>query len=500
MDARGLGPAAPETQGGLLEAAAIAAFVFAACMAGIHSRLLFSLGSVWPANALLFSLVVLRPGSNRPPTWILSAAAYVLADLTSGSALFNNLVLNGANLVGVATGVMVATRLPSDTLTLKRPHDPVLVVLVMAVASAGTAVGGTVGGPLLFGLSVVDSALLWWSTEMVNYAIVVPLVLALAGTSEWRILSRHRRLAVWQAAALGLLCVCTGLATWIGGPGALVLPLPALIWCAVSFRPWVSQGLAAAVCAWWLVAVPFGWMSIGAPLDDALSVSSFRAGLAMLAIGPFAIAALNDAWRTARIALTFAATHDGLTGLRNRTNFIDRLTEDLHQVSDEARMSVLIADIDHFKRVNDTFGHLAGDAALKAVADCFSAVAQPHHVVARLGGEEFAIALGGTGAADAYAIAEEIRKMVDALEIVTPGGAVIRVTVSIGVRACSRGDNVTQVLAAADAALYDAKSCGRNLVVLASMSGGLPDVVRQAGLAIADHSPYSRPRIRSAGG
>jgi diguanylate cyclase (GGDEF)-like protein len=160
---------------------------------------------------------------------------------------------------------------------------------------------------------------------------------------------------------------------------------------------------------------------------------------------------------------------------------------------------VLIADIDHFKHVNDTHGHLTGDATLRAVSECLVAMVRRQDIVARLGGEEFAVVLVGAGAADAYATAEEIRKAVENLVIATPDGGMVRVTISIGVRAFGRDDDVTQIISAADAALYDAKSCGRNLVVLASMTGDLPDLMRQAGVAFADRTNYTPP-IRSAGG
>jgi hypothetical protein len=294
-------------------------------MAGIHSRLLFSLGSVWPANALLLAMLILRPANNRPVTWILSAAAYFLADFASGTDLTENLVLNAANLAGVATGVAITARLPLGTLALNRPSDPIMVVLVMAGAAGGTAAIGIFAGQILFGMTALEAVSLWWSTEMVNYAMVLPLALALASTTEWHFFSRDRRVARLQAAALAFLLACAAIAAWFGGPGALVVPIPALIWCAVRFRPWVSQALCAAVCLWSLIAVPFGWMSLGVPVDSVSATASFRIGVAMLAICPFAIAALNGAWRAAREALTQAATHDGLTGLKNRSTSMARL-------------------------------------------------------------------------------------------------------------------------------------------------------------------------------
>src|SRR6267143_1933122 len=163
------------------------------------------------------------------------------------------------------------------------------------------------------------------------------------------------------------------------------------------------------------------------------------------------------------------ATTDGLTGLLNRRTFNAQLQGRLREAQRYSRpLSLLLLDVDHFKKVNDTFGHPAGDAVLKGIAAVAQRQARETDIVARYGGEEMALILPETDAAGAHAIAERIRKAVGATSHPTEQGA-IQVTVSIGLATSPcPGDSAEAVLEAADKALYRAKQGGRNRVVAAN--------------------------------
>jgi diguanylate cyclase (GGDEF)-like protein len=162
------------------------------------------------------------------------------------------------------------------------------------------------------------------------------------------------------------------------------------------------------------------------------------------------------------------ATTDGLTGLLNRRTFNAQLQGRLREAQRYNRpLSLLLLDVDHFKRVNDTFGHPAGDAVLKGIAAVAQKQARETDIVARYGGEEMALILPETDAAGAHAIAERIRKAVGATSHPTEQGA-IQVTVSIGLATSPCPGDAEAVLEAADKALYRAKQGGRNRVVAAN--------------------------------
>jgi two-component system cell cycle response regulator len=167
-----------------------------------------------------------------------------------------------------------------------------------------------------------------------------------------------------------------------------------------------------------------------------------------------------------REALRVQATYDGLTGLLNRGALMETLQKELARASREDQpVSVLLADLDWFKKVNDTYGHLTGDAVLVEAARRMKATVRGYDAVGRYGGEEFLFVLPGCGAAVADAQAERIRAAVAAAPFsnATPG---LQVTCSIGVASRDHAaiEHTDQLVREADLALYRAKRLGRNRV------------------------------------
>jgi diguanylate cyclase (GGDEF)-like protein/PAS domain S-box-containing protein len=155
------------------------------------------------------------------------------------------------------------------------------------------------------------------------------------------------------------------------------------------------------------------------------------------------------------------AATDPLTGLPNRTRFLEIARAEIERATRYQRaVTVMMFDLDHFKRLNDTHGHAAGDAALRAFAALCQATLRVNDVAARLGGEEFAAILPETTAANALTLAERLRSETERL---APEGQ--RLTVSIGIAEVRSGEtSIDAALARADAALYAAKRAGRNRV------------------------------------
>jgi diguanylate cyclase (GGDEF)-like protein len=169
-------------------------------------------------------------------------------------------------------------------------------------------------------------------------------------------------------------------------------------------------------------------------------------------------------------SLSFAATHDFLTNLLNRAEILAAVEKEFSRSGREGKPATLImADIDHFKRINDSLGHAAGDEVLKEVAHRLKMDLRPYDVVGRYGGEEFLVILPGCDLTAGARRADEVRNLVAKDPIVTPYGTA-SATVSMGVTVTSavRDHSVTDLLHEADVSLYAAKKNGRNRVELFS--------------------------------
>jgi two-component system, cell cycle response regulator len=165
-------------------------------------------------------------------------------------------------------------------------------------------------------------------------------------------------------------------------------------------------------------------------------------------------------------SLSLALT-DELTGLYNRRYLFAHLDELIERAqADGLGAAVLLFDIDHFKRVNDAHGHAAGDDVLREIAACAMKSVRSVDLVARIGGEEFAVVMPETELAAAAAIAERLRAAIEERRfIVRATATALRITVSIGVTVIAGGDERDRALKRADDALYAAKAAGRNRVV-----------------------------------
>lgn len=163
-------------------------------------------------------------------------------------------------------------------------------------------------------------------------------------------------------------------------------------------------------------------------------------------------------------ALRRLAEIDSLTGVFNHRTFMT-LMEKAMSVAERAKLGlpVMLLDLDHFKQVNDTWGHQLGDEVLRHFVDVAEACLRKGDVMGRLGGEEFALFLPHTSYEDACLVAERLREQVETQPLHTPRGA-IRLSVSIGVTVCGLGESPELALVRADQAMYRAKGGGRNRV------------------------------------
>ena len=315
------------------------------------------------------------------------------------------------------------------------------------------------------------------------YALVIPLPRAVL--TEWRIRRTllHRR--AYSTAAYGLAYAAASVVfrsavpAWCGGAGSGGGHAPAWIMLAAGCGL-VSMAVqaclilppvrATAAPGTRLRSLVLGREAVCNQVTElCLAVltafAAVHSALALVVALPLVIV-LQRSLRHASLAA--AARTDAKTGLLNAGAWQREAAVEITRAARaQTPLAVAIADIDHFKAVNDTHGHLAGDAVLAAVSAAMRDLLRDFDLCGRFGGEEFALLLPRTTAAQALEVTERIRQGISQLAIPRDGTAAIRVTISIGVAVPSQARRtLDDLLAAADQALYQAKRSGRNRVVM----------------------------------
>lgn len=181
-------------------------------------------------------------------------------------------------------------------------------------------------------------------------------------------------------------------------------------------------------------------------------------------LATYAITGLVFELENARIQLHQLAIRDGLTRAHNRIHLFDQLPREVQRSQRSAQaLSLLMLDADHFKQINDEHGHATGDAVLRAISDLCRSMLRPYDLLVRYGGEEFVMLLIGTNIDQASTTAERLRAAIADTAMRSGSGAVMHVTVSIGIAELHPEDiDGSELVARADSALYLAKRAGRN--------------------------------------
>lgn len=451
--------------------------------------------------------VALRLATHVPGFVGAQDAIYILpAGLQAGQSVY---VHASANSPG-PTGMRFSTSTLPQTLTLSAEHARMIALSFGALMAMSVAA-------LLIWIVLSDKLLILYATLFALQAIYVAY---LSGQGfEWPILSlalpvigyswniaaafsgavaclfvreiaelqrfspRVYTLFGWFAVTFVVLAFANfadliGLGDIVVAIGNLVFVVSAVTTLVVAFLAWRRDNRAAG---WFLVA----WglleaLTIATALHLLLSRNDGESTLllyyglpaSMVAAAVLIALGVADRLRDQRLALTDAerrAQSDALTGVLNRRSLLERL--DSACLRARARglpIALLFIDLDHFKQINDSHGHPAGDACLKAIIGPIQAELRQSDVIGRYGGEEFVVILSSADAAAAQPIAERIRQRV--AEISVPGfGAPIHLTCSIGIATSDMlGVWGEHLIARADEAVYAAKRCGRNCVQIAA--------------------------------
>jgi diguanylate cyclase (GGDEF)-like protein len=345
---------------------------------------------------------------------------------------------------------------------------------------------------------VVKDVYAVWELPMVFllpglYALIVPAIrLAL---TQWRVRRAPAYKRVYTVAAIGIAYGCARTVYMSALPSGqdprTALWTNTAVWLfaagAAAVTQWaVNQGLIAAV-----FKLENPTASVKAELfsretlhNDATELCAAILVAVGMTISEFTLIValpmttlLQRSFRHAQ--LLNEARADAKTGLLNAGAWEREASAEVARaVRTSSPLAVALLDLDRFKQINDNYGHLVGDEVLRRIADTMTGVLRDYDLAGRFGGEEFVMLLPQTRAVDALRIAERVRAHIAQLPITASGGEPVTVTVSIGVAALDAGSSreLTELLAAADAALYRAKASGRDQVQMISTSRGLSAV------------------------
>ncbi|KGA99995.1 diguanylate cyclase domain protein [Enterobacteriaceae bacterium ATCC 29904] len=318
----------------------------------------------------------------------------------------------------------------------------------------------------------------WFSEQFSTGVLIVPCLL----TIRWPELTRQVRLQNLMPVAA--LIVSVFASVMIGGAGSLAFPLPALIWCAVRYSVPATCLLTFVTGATeiTLIANSIIDIAVTSPLTTPMMFSA-RLGVATMAICPVMVAVSVAAINSLIRQVSLRADYDFLTRVYSRSGLYEALKhEESHR--HPRFLTVMLLDIDYFKSINDNYGHECGDRVLQAFAEQVQTTVGEDGLVARMGGEEFAVVVNSPSAQQGYALAERIRASIEQHPFHWRGQTLF-ITVSIGLGSGkSESWQLTEVfnrlLTEADDYLYRSKKAGRNRT-----SGRLDERVQPAENATA---------------
>ncbi len=447
--------------------ALVMAATFAAAMFGHLTRPVGFLSSFWPANALLMGLMVRNPALATPLGWLGAAGGYLMADLLMGGGLAVSLWLTAGNLANALAGFLLFQRISPADRRLERPQSLLFLLLISTAAAVAAAAVGSGSIVVFFDRSLVHAVELYLASETACNLVVLPMILTAPPLDRLRRSFAGLDRSFRSLLPLAALLVSIVAGTVVGGSGAVSIPVPAILWCALSYGVFPTAVLTFGLGLWQGTVLATSLPPSSAEFMPA--IISHRLGLALLSLGPIMVACINSTRGALLKELDRAANQDALTKVLSRRALLLRSEAALTDGASQGQpVALLMIDIDQFKRINDEHGHAAGDTVLIALTRKIGAMLRPQDLFGRMGGEEFAIVLPDIAPAEAGAMAERLREACASLELVLDDGRHVRVTTSIGL-VCSpaTGATLQDLLRRADDALYAAKRDGRNRVVQA---------------------------------
>ncbi|HHG8774021.1 TPA: GGDEF domain-containing protein [Raoultella planticola] len=437
---------------------------------GAMLRLVQELSFFWPLNAVMAGIFARYVWLNRSYFYATCFAAMLVYDgLTSRWGMgFASLLINFSNIVFIVTLAQLVLWDKRRTDSMPGPINALNLFCYCLLAALLCAAVGALGSVDVERATFIPQLADWFSEQFSTAVLILPFILTLTIPSA---LSGFRLSQLLPVIAL-VLSIILGVA--VGGAGSITFPLPALIWCAIRYPLPLTCLLTfmTGISEILLVANSLIHLSPDARMQP-WQLFSTRLGIAAMLISPVIVASSVEAINNLVKQLALRADFDFQTRVYSRSGLSEALKR--QPVSHAQLLTVMVLDIDGFKRVNDSWGHECGDCVLAQFAQQVRLLAGEQGMVARIGGEEFAVATLSATPQEGKLLAEKIRQGVEAQTFIW-GQQQIKLTVSMGLECRQVGSGritelFNQLLMAADDYLISAKQTGRNRICTPAQDG-----------------------------
>lgn len=445
------------------------------CFLGIATRQFSFLASFWPANSVLLGLLIRFPQTRHPISFIGAIVGYLLADTLQDTPFLLNVCMTSANLLYVMTTLLLYIKFNAFIRSMHHGYFYLFLFTFCCVGALSSSLFAAFTLPYFntkfaLGSFWIDFGY-WFTAEIQNALLLLPMILSAPALVLFKQQLRGLKTQTIQE-VLPLLSVIFSIIVsyYDAGPGSLLYPIAPLIWCALRYSHFSVAIITSMSCAFIIHHVSQNYLVLyhDQYLNNTISI---RLGLIMMTIAPLTVSNINMVRSKLIQELQHTIAHDELTSSLTRRQFLQSVqllqqqANTIHQTT-----AFLMLDLDHFKQVNDSYGHQMGDRALQTCVQIIHTILRSQDLLGRLGGEEFAIFMTDTTEDTAYQYAEKIREKISQSPIQLDNQKHFFIQVSIGICICTPENQQTieQLFKQADDALYQAKRLGRNQVVIST--------------------------------
>ena len=452
----------------------MATVLFLGAILGIYTRPLAYSAFFWPANPIFLGLLIRFPKLRNSGALTGAFVGYMLADLLTGNAFALTTMLTLTNFIMVIVTLTCLLYFQNQFEAFKDGaliiYPYIFAVLLGTFSCSLFAVNTIPYVPHTFMSTeqLFVDFVTWWSGEILNAVVVLPLILAFPKKVDFINFFKDRRsyyIGVMDTIPFLAVLFSIVLTHTYYGPGALLYPLATLIWATSVYSLFSIAIINSLVCLTLYHSMSFLYLN-DTTNSFLTNIISVRLGLSILGIATITLCMISLIRKALFKDVYYLANHDTLTNTMNRRSFI-RVSEKILTSRKIQNATLLMLDIDHFKKLNDTYGHHTGDIVLQKFSEIVKENLREVDLFCRHGGEEFIVMLTNSSSEDAHVIAERIRKNLADTPISVPQHNPIYITVSIGLHHLELPTNLDlqQLINFADKALYVAKAKGRNQIV-----------------------------------